>query len=320
MAKGNMLQGMARGKVGDVVFSRLNGQQISRVRNRQPYNPRTNKQLIQRAVMASVMQAYSIGKDIFDHSFQGKSVGSGCQRQFMKLNAKLLRNAIADDINNDVAIASQTGRVVAPGSIYAVPFAFQISEGTYPQNLFDEGMEANGTPTFALPEAEDNEKVSEYAARVGLIAGDIFTFVIAAETSNLVFTTPGTDSNYAKQYAWDWGWIRLTVKDGLDSVNDAVSTYGQLFDIEQGGTIQTSGISADRNISSDLGMMAFTENEMCSVGLIRSRKDMDLRSTSFLSGMKIFKSGIASQYILDAWKAGTTPVGDSDLILEGGDI
>lgn len=320
MAKGNMFQGMARGKVGDVVFSRLNGQQISRVRNRQPYNPRTNKQLIQRAVMASVMLAYSIGKDIFDHSFQGKSVGSGCQRQFMKLNAKLLRNAIADDINNNVELASQTGRVVAPGSIYAVPFAFQISEGTYPQNLYTEGMEGNGTPTFALPAAEDNEKVSEYAARVGLIAGDIFTFVIAAETSNLVFTTPGTDSSYAKQYAWDWGWIRLTVKDGLESVSDAVDTYGQLFNIEQGGTIQTSGITADRGISSDLNLMTFTENEMCSVGLIRSRKDMDLRSTSFLSGMKKFQSGIASQFILDAWKAGTTPVGDSDLILEGGDI
>ena len=72
MAKGNMLQGMARGKVGDVVFSRLNGQQISRVRNRQPYNPRTNKQLIQRAIMATVMLGYSAGKEIFNHSFQGK--------------------------------------------------------------------------------------------------------------------------------------------------------------------------------------------------------------------------------------------------------
>ena len=31
-------------------------------------------------------------------------------------------------------------------------------------------------------------------------------------------------------------------------------------------------------------------------------------------------SGIASQFILDVWKADTVSVGDSDLILEGGDI
>ena len=43
------------------VFSRLNGQQVSRVRNRNPKNPRTNAQLYQRAIMATVMQAYSAG-------------------------------------------------------------------------------------------------------------------------------------------------------------------------------------------------------------------------------------------------------------------
>jgi hypothetical protein len=30
--------------------------------------------------------------------------------------------------------------------------------------------------------------------------------------------------------------------------------------------------------------------------------------------------GIASEYILDEWKNATTSVGDSDLILEGGDV
>ena len=87
MAKGNMLQGMARGKVGDVVFSRLGGEQIARVRNRHPKNPRTNAQLYQRAIMATVMQAYSAGKVIFDHAFQGREIGAGIQRRFMALNA-----------------------------------------------------------------------------------------------------------------------------------------------------------------------------------------------------------------------------------------
>lgn len=75
MAKGNMFLGMARGKVGDVVFYRADGQQLSRVRNRNPRNPRTNAQLFQRAIMATVVQAYAAGKELFDHSFQGFQSG-----------------------------------------------------------------------------------------------------------------------------------------------------------------------------------------------------------------------------------------------------
>ena len=61
-----------------------------------------------------------------------------------------------------------------------------------------------------------------------------------------------------------------------------------------------------------------------SIGLIRSRRDQDLRSNSVMhvvygdTAENMF--GIASDYILDEWKSGTTNVGDSDLILEGGDI
>ena len=75
MSKGNLFQGMARGSVGDVTFTRVNGQQVARVRNRKPKNPRTNKQLYQRAIMATVMRAYSAGRAIFDHSFEGVKFG-----------------------------------------------------------------------------------------------------------------------------------------------------------------------------------------------------------------------------------------------------
>ena len=125
MAKGNILLGMGRGKLGDIVLTRIDGQQIARPRNRQPKNPRTNKQLYQRAVMATVMQAYSAGIKIFDHSFEGKAVGAACQRYFMKLNAKKLRAQIAADIDGDVAEASQIGHVIAPGVSVPVPAALQ---------------------------------------------------------------------------------------------------------------------------------------------------------------------------------------------------
>lgn len=39
MAKGNPLMSQMRGKVGDLVMTRLAGEQITRSRNRHPKNP-----------------------------------------------------------------------------------------------------------------------------------------------------------------------------------------------------------------------------------------------------------------------------------------
>ena len=64
MSKGNLFLGFGRGKVGDVVFYRSNGEQITRSLNRNPKNPRSESQLLQRIIMGTVMQAYSKMKSI----------------------------------------------------------------------------------------------------------------------------------------------------------------------------------------------------------------------------------------------------------------
>lgn len=322
MAKGNMLQGMARGKVGDVVFSRLNGQQISRVRNRNPRNPRTNPQLYQRAIMATIMQAYSAGKEIFDHSFEGKAVGAECQRQFMKLNAKQLRSFIANEINNATPLADQTSRVSAPGVVMAVPNKYRISEGSYVQSLFTADDEE---VTFSLPTPETDETVAHYASRVGLVAGDLYTlvgFIIPDGSTNPAYETPGISDARGKVYPCLFGWVRFKVKEGLGSVATALATYGQLFDIEIKEGFN-SGISASTSISTYISFQHFyTAGGYGSLGMIRSRMDSNVRSTTDMMVDTMFGShfGIVTEYILNAWKNGKVEVGDSDLILEGGDI
>lgn len=58
MAKGNLLLGYGRGKVGSLVFSRRKGEQIVRARNEHPANPRTNAQLAQRMKMYAPVKLY----------------------------------------------------------------------------------------------------------------------------------------------------------------------------------------------------------------------------------------------------------------------
>ena len=326
MAKGNMFQGMARGKVGDVVFSRANGEQISRVRNRHPKNPRTNAQLYQRAIMATIVQAYAAGKEIFDHSFQGYAVGAQNQRKFISENAKALREAIAADINNNVTTNQQKGRVVAPSVSQPVPFGYVISKGNYPQNLLV--SEENGIYNF--PEALEEEKVKDYASRCGLIAGDIFTIVIFAPQKTEAFTTPLYDDVLAMQKYCNFAYIRFTVKSGLDTSEDAIENIGQLFEIEQPGSVLLNPADiANWGINLDLSIYTLLVNRSTytgtgAIGVIRSRRDEDLRSDSVMQVVYGSKAedmfGIASDYLLDVWKSGTQSIGDSDLILEGGGL
>lgn len=313
MAKGNLFQGMGRGKVGDVVFSRLNGQQIARVRNRNPKNPRTNAQLYQRAIMATVMQAYSAGIAIFDHSFQGKEVGAQNQRRFMSLNAKLLRSQIAADINGAVAVASQVGRVVAPGVTAPVAACLQVSEGSLVNTLLDD----------TIPnKASEGEKVSEYCSRLGLVAGDLFTFVAFVKPVNAatLFTLATDDSDYSKQFDTQFVFARYAVKaSALTNNNDVFANLGQILELTD-GNIQPI-MSMDQVLPGDSipDIGTVTGDSDGTSAWIRSRVDEDLRSTAVLdfSGKQY---GIASQYALAAWKQGAASLGNSDLILEGGDI
>lgn len=323
MAKGNMFLGMARGKIGDVVFYRADGQQLSRVRNRNPRNPRSDPQLFQRAIMATVVQAYTAGRAIFDHSFQGYSVGAQNQREFLKRNAKMLRELIATDINTPIATNQQKARVVAPGVSMPVPNAYVISRGTYDQTLF-----SFNTDMYKLPAPTSNEKVNEYASRNNLVAGDIYTLVMFAARNDIAFASPLWDDVLASQNACDFGFIRFIVKD-VSGASEVLSSYSQLFEIESvgnnilipeyvGQTMIGDGLTIGSMFSHNT---AYTETG--AIGMIRSRLDQDLRSNSEMnmiygdSAETMF--GIASDYLLDAWKAGTSSIGNSNLILEGGE-
>lgn len=68
MAKSNVFLGLASGKVGDIVFARAKGQQITRVRV-VPNNPRTARQQAQRVRMAAVAALYRAGREVLKDSF-----------------------------------------------------------------------------------------------------------------------------------------------------------------------------------------------------------------------------------------------------------
>ena len=154
MGKGNLLQGMGRGKLGDTVFYRQNGSQMFRVRNRMVKNPKSTGQQIQRSLMATVTKAYSQLRVICDHSFENVAYGAASQSYFVKKNLDLLRKAALTYTENNLSGIGEYNMpyIVAPGSVATVcPNKLIISEGSLLQNAFKvEGGEI-GTELSFVP-------------------------------------------------------------------------------------------------------------------------------------------------------------------------
>lgn len=323
--KGNLLLGMGRGKIGDIVLYRKNGEQAARTRNRAPKNPKSNGQLYQRAIMATIMQAYSAGKAIFDHSFQNRSVGAKNMNEFMSRNLKMLRA--------EISAGSNTASVVAPGTIMPVPNRYIVSAGNFQQTPF--GLALNTVvPTgevahIETPAAQQDETVAAYMQRVGLIEGDIYTIVCfgADDADADPYAGDPADGWEGCQLYGGFAFLRLTVKavDALTLTQAAASaTLLDVFNIEATNTTQSYFDEAA------LAGCPFSVQELFGVdeypykqgaiGTIRSRNDSGERSNTQLQYIGENAWGIKKDYILKVWSAAGQTLGDSTLILEGGNL
>lgn len=299
---------MGRGSVGDVTFYRADGQQLSRARNRKPRNPKSNAQLIQRAISATIVQAYKAGSIIFDHSFEGKSVPAGSQRQFLSVNMRKLREQVLASLESQPSATDVS--VVSPRAVYPVPNTYRISEGSLIQNLFEittADDEFGAKPTS--PNA--GETIAQYLSRLNIQAGEIFTVC--------VFGAQGTNRTSLSSPQCTFGFMRFTVKEEAIS-SQAVAREAKYVDIF---TVDSSGAGIDpvKAITSVVKIedIDFAASEYGAIGVIRSNENSGLRSTSDMVLTDTIEWGVAPSNLIQSWSQDSGSV-DSELILEGGDI
>lgn len=316
-----MFLGHAKGRVGSVVFYRASGKQLARAKAETVKNPKTTKQVVQRAIMATVMQAYSQGKAIFDHSFQGKSVPGGSMNRFNKVNADLLRTLVVSELNAGTSAADGVVALVQKGATCTTPNSFRISEGSLVQSLFTVAPSTTQADvlTAALPDAGTATTVAEYCAANGLVAGDIYTIVCFGIAGVSSWQRDAAAVKLATHYPTQFGFIRLIVKASAITSDTAIgsATFGDLFTIDAAGT----QLAATTPITTKLSIMNVIPNSVTgSMGVIRSREDSGLRSTTDMVIPAQMNWGIKAYHIVDAWTAESSIAAGSDLILEGGDI
>lgn len=327
MAKGNLFLGTATGKLGDVVMYRRNGEQMSRPRIRHPRNPNTLAQQISRAVAASVQRLYSVGYAIYDHSFEGRKVGAGNQQDFLRSNMRILRRKVIADINAGLTDYACAGRVSAPGLSVACPFVgMQISAGSLTQTVFtfnaDDGFEM---PAPLEQSGTISENCGEYAARIGLVPGDIYTFVAMGsdplEGDELAYYgSSETFSETAAVFQTLFSFAQLRVVEGVTDLTDVLTASTPLSKFFEAGEtgVDLTGLNISSYItgqSVDIRMSSWV------VGCIRSREDSGKRSNSFMfSRVGELPPGLSSNWLSDAWSRTSEGLDSDLLILDGSEF
>ena len=328
MAKGNLLLGMGRGKLGDVVLYRQNGQQMSRPRVRVVKNPRTSGQQIQRMVQATIAYGYAGLKTIVDHSFEGVQYGQRSMSYFMKRNMDALRAQVIS-ADNGVQISA---RFAAPNIRVLYPNEYVVSNGSLAPFVNPVGNVIEPTklyPGLSFPcNADEVNNLWKLMSYFGISAGDQLTFLfLNTDTEGKdVVATIGDEKAYATALAVR----RLKFKDSYTE-DELATPLNQLIN---GGLYNLCDPAvSDDDLSIHIGtsgLMYFCvpsfKNQRTIYGgcCIRSRKvgESWLRSpqTVFISSDYLGsnkKPGFTITTAYNAWTSGTTAIGVSEYILNG---
>ena len=91
MAKSANYFGLRTGSTKSLTFSVLDGKQITKDRVEGGKDPRTYPQMSQRCMVGTIGSAYAAMKSICNHSFEEKTAGMQCMREFMSENLKQIR-------------------------------------------------------------------------------------------------------------------------------------------------------------------------------------------------------------------------------------
>lgn len=232
-----------------------------------PSNPKTDKQNIQRIIMNTVMNAYSLLKEICDHSFEGQKAGRDTMGYFMKQNIQIAREAIARMQSEGVDFYDMYN-FTPVGMREFVCNQYQIAMGSLPQVAAS--IVADERVYGALSDVTENTYQAIIDA-YGLQRGDQLTFMM------VVFNGTQKEFKFAR--------IILDPTDPDTHLPLTLDTPFVVAGKVNAPSIRNEGeISFDNDFSNGL-WFRYRNSAMAGCACIVSRQSGDqwLRSTTYLS-------------------------------------
>ena len=356
MAKSNGFFTLRRGSTKSLTFQVMDGKQITKDRVSSVANPRTSKQQWQRAIMATVMAAYSAMKPICDHSFQGKKVPSGSQREFMRVNLNRLRANVSYSIGEGSLTPKDTSvRLTGPKSNLLVQNEYIISNGSMAKSrVFNIGIGGDGlgSQRFILdfPDirqlipSSGNLTIGDVVDALGIEEGTQVTFCFASISSGIPSYTYNLDNGGSIQpSAFTYARFKFHIVDRDEVISftqgDSEDTkqskiWAKLFAfVRSADTAQhiVDGLTNYEDYIIDVNthhcqllpepifaLDGFDEGATWGFGLITSEIDGPGRSYGEMKTLNNEYNGLSLDIAPLAWADMVTNVGDSELYLEGG--
>lgn len=187
MARGNLIQGYGRGKLGSTVYSISHGVQVSRVYNPAKFDRKSDAQIIRRAQWIAASQYYSRAiASQFKFAFENKRPNESFQNAFMKRNWNKGVPRAYGDVNNP-NYPSVGNFIVSEGSLRPLEMV-ELDEASY-------GLYFDSVPSTNLG-YETLGYFSRSMVNLGYRNGDIITITLietdAQAGSPLQPIVPGT--------------------------------------------------------------------------------------------------------------------------------
>lgn len=123
MAKGNFWTRSVKGRLGDMVFYKSKGEQMTRSYNGNPANPRTDKQLVQRVKWVNTCNAYAFLRPFIADTFIKRPQDQNNFNAFVSANVGLNHATPKADAesNKRTKTATSAPYIVANGSLSGFP-------------------------------------------------------------------------------------------------------------------------------------------------------------------------------------------------------
>lgn len=304
--------GDIRGSVGKVTFRKANGQNLVSQKATQVANPRSKEQQVQRMKMYTVIKAYSLMKNICNHSFEGATGKNGNMSRFMKLNLPKLRTSMdASEVTiNNAFLQMGQQNVIAPND-------YQISEGSIECNV-----EATPLPveiagftnevqvvSVKMGAAYTRDKLEDITVKElhDLFGCEIGTQITICTISG--YTVPNfAVSRYVFNVDKSQTKVFEAVGDGFNVSNDVLDmSKTKLTNGAKIGIITNTAAEGGSKKYLYLGVASDAGEEGVAAGIILSRKENGTwkRSTSTLSWTSAPEyADFVAKNAINSWKVG----------------
>lgn len=335
MAKGNIVLGTARGSFGDITLKVVNGKQVIS-RKGKAKNPRTQRQMIQRMIFYTMIQAQSAMKNIVDHSFEGVNTGTDSLSYFARQNVAMLRAGIVTGANGKVessAVDFNMKNVNYPVLNPWVVAKGTLSEVTLIESLGDIHADFNDQKELGLSFSTRNElrlALGDFSSNRDIKNGDYVTFL-------LMFRVNGKEREGQQLYRFGWvrcNAARVSTLQSQVVLTPTLTNFGEVTEVtwEQAFKYTAPESGKDSLLRLDLSTVFSgldgEEPELTPVAyaVIKSRQQNDgswLRSNAEfvvrdnLTDLNIEYPGDFFEE-LDTYTAKSS-IGETDRILDGGD-